>query len=70
MTQGRSWGAATGTTRSRYRDPFQHVLAEPDPYRAGTLMVDHLADLWRRYAPIREVMRGAASSGEPALRDL
>jgi hypothetical protein len=46
------------------------VLAEPYPYRAATLMVDHLADLWRRYAPIREVMRGAASSGEPALRDL
>ena len=52
------------------RDPFQRVVAEPDPYRAVTLMVDHLADLWGRYAPVREVMRGAASSGEPALRDL
>jgi AcrR family transcriptional regulator len=52
------------------RGPFQRVLAEPDPYRAVTLMVDHLAELWRRYAPIREVMRGAASSGEPALRHL
>ena len=52
------------------RDPFQRVVAEPNPYRAVTLMVDHLADLWGRYAPVREVMRGAASSGEPALRDL
>jgi AcrR family transcriptional regulator len=52
------------------RTPFQRVLAEPVPYRAVTLMADHLADLWRRYAPIREVVRGAASNGEPALRDL
>jgi AcrR family transcriptional regulator len=52
------------------RDPFQEVVAEPDPYRAVILMVDHLADLWGRYGPIRDVMRGAASSGEPALRDL
>ncbi|HWT80511.1 MAG TPA: TetR/AcrR family transcriptional regulator [Candidatus Methylomirabilis sp.] len=52
------------------REPFQAVLAEPDPYRAIVLMVEHLADLWGRYAPIREVLRGAASSGEPALREL
>jgi len=49
------------------RAPFQAVLAEPDPY----LMADHLADLWDRYALIREVLRGAtSSSGEPALREL
>ena len=52
------------------RDPFRRVVAEADPYRAVTLMVEHLAELWGRYAPIREVLRGAASSGEPALRDL
>jgi len=52
------------------RKPFQAVLAEPDPYRAIVLMVEHLADLWDRYAPIREVLRGAASSGEPVLREL
>jgi hypothetical protein len=34
------------------------------------LMVGHLTDLWGRYALIREVLRGAASSGEPALREL
>jgi hypothetical protein len=26
--------------------------------------------LWSRYARIREVLRGAASSGEPALRQM
>jgi AcrR family transcriptional regulator len=52
------------------REPFQRVLAEPDPYRAVELEVDHLADLWSRYAEIKEVLRGAASSGEPALREL
>lgn len=52
------------------REPFQAVLAEPDPYRAVVLMVEHLADLWCRYAPIREVLRGAASGGEPVLREL
>jgi len=52
------------------RAPFQAVLAEPDPYQAIMLMVGHLTDLWGRYALIREVLRGAASSGEPALREL
>lgn len=52
------------------RAPYQAVLAEPDPYRAIVLMAAHLTELWRRYANIREVMRGAASSGEPALRDM
>lgn len=33
-------------------------------------MAAHLAELWSRYAGIREVLRGAASSGEPALRDM
>ncbi len=52
------------------RAPFQAVTREPDPYRAVVLMADHLTDLWSRYAPIRELLRGAASSGEPALREL
>jgi AcrR family transcriptional regulator len=52
------------------RAPYQAVLAEPDPYQAVVLMTAHLTDLWRRYAGIREVLRGAASSGEPALRDM
>jgi AcrR family transcriptional regulator len=52
------------------RAPYQAVLAEPDPYRAIVLMAAHLTELWRRYAGIREVLRGAASSGEPALREM
>ena len=52
------------------REAFQAVLAEPDRYRGVALMVEHLAELWRRYAPIREVVRGAASGGDRALRDL
>ena len=52
------------------REPWRRILAEPDPYRAIELEVEHLADLWSRYAEIKEVLRGAASSGEPALREL
>ena len=52
------------------RAPYQAVVAEPDPYRAIVLMTAHLAELWSRYAGIREVLRGAASSGEPALREM
>jgi AcrR family transcriptional regulator len=52
------------------REPSQQVLAEPDSYRAVQLEVAHLADLWSRWAELKEVLRGAASSGEPALREL
>ena len=52
------------------RAPYRAVLAEPDPYQAIVLMAAHLTGLWSRYAGIREVLRGAASSGEPALREL
>ena len=52
------------------REPWQRVLTEPDPYRAIELEVEHLTDLWSRWAELKEVLRGAASSGEPALRDL
>jgi AcrR family transcriptional regulator len=52
------------------REPWQRVLAEPDPYRAVELEVAHLSELWSRWAELKEVLRGAASGGEPALREL
>jgi len=52
------------------RAPFQAVTAETGRYRAVVLTAGHLTDLWSRYALNREVLRGAASSGEPALREL
>jgi AcrR family transcriptional regulator len=52
------------------REPWQRVLAEPDPYRAVELEVAHLTELWSRWAELKEVLRGAASSGEPSLREL
>jgi AcrR family transcriptional regulator len=52
------------------REPWQRVLAEPDLYRAVELEVEHLAELWSRWAELKEVLRGAAKSGEPALREL
>jgi AcrR family transcriptional regulator len=52
------------------REPWRRVLLEPDPYRAVELEAEHLADLWARWAELKEVLRGAASGGEPALRDL
>jgi AcrR family transcriptional regulator len=52
------------------REPWQRVLAEPDPYLAVQLEVAHLSDLWSRWAELKEVLRGAASCGEPALREL
>lgn len=52
------------------REPWQRILAEPEPYRAVELEADHLADLWSRWAELKEALRGAASSGEPALREL
>jgi AcrR family transcriptional regulator len=52
------------------REPWQRILAEPDPYRAIELEAEHLADLWSRWAELKEALRGAASSGEPALREL
>ena len=49
------------------REPWRRVLAEPDPYRAVELEVAHLADLWSRWAELKEVLRGAASSGGSRL---
>jgi TetR/AcrR family transcriptional regulator, regulator of autoinduction and epiphytic fitness len=52
------------------REPWRRILAEPDPYKAIELEAEHLADLWSRWAELKEALRGAASSGEPALREL
>jgi AcrR family transcriptional regulator len=52
------------------RAPWRRIVAEPDPYRMIELEAKHLADLWSRWADLKEVLRGAASSGEPALREL
>jgi hypothetical protein len=52
------------------REPRQRVLAEPDPYCAVGLEVAHLSELWSRWAELKEVLRGAATSGELALREL
>jgi AcrR family transcriptional regulator len=50
--------------------PSARVVGELDARRALELEVEHLADGWSRYAEVREVLRGAASSGEPALQEL
>lgn len=64
------WPATTCRSRSPTGQAFQAVLAEPDPRRAVALMACHLADLWSRYAPIADILHGAASNGEPALQEL
>lgn len=38
--------------------------------QAVALLADHLTGVARRYAPIHEVLRGAASTGQPELREL
>lgn len=46
------------------------VRAEPDQDRAIVLAAAAIVDVWRRYAAVDEVLRGAAASGEPDLRGL
>jgi AcrR family transcriptional regulator len=46
------------------------VETEPDLDRAVDLITAHLAGVSRRYAGIDNVLRGAAESGEPELREL
>ena len=41
-----------------------------DQHQAVQLLAAHLTSVAARYAPIYEVLRGAATSGEPDLRDL
>jgi AcrR family transcriptional regulator len=48
----------------------QQIVAEPDQRRAVELLAQHIAALCGRYALIDDVLRGAASSGEPGLREL
>jgi AcrR family transcriptional regulator len=48
----------------------QQIVAEPDQRRAVELLAQHIAALCGRYALIDNVLRGAASSGEPGLREL
>lgn len=46
------------------------IETEPDLDRAVDLLTAHLAGVSRRYAGIDNVLRGAAESGEPELREL
>ena len=48
----------------------EQIRDEPDPYRAVELLADLFTGVGRRYARIDEVLRGAAHSGEPGLREL
>jgi AcrR family transcriptional regulator len=46
------------------------ALEEPDPHRAVDHMAAHITGLLGRYAAIDEVLRGAAESGGPGVREL
>ena len=46
------------------------IRDEPDQGRAIGLLAEHLTDVANRYAPIHQVLRGAAESGEEGLREL
>jgi AcrR family transcriptional regulator len=48
----------------------EQIRQEPDAHRAVELLADLFAGVGRRYAQIDEVLRGAAHSGEPGLREL
>jgi TetR/AcrR family transcriptional regulator, regulator of autoinduction and epiphytic fitness len=48
----------------------EQIRQEPVPYRAVELLADLFSGVGRRYAEIDEVLRGAAHSGEPGLREL
>ena len=48
----------------------EQIRAEPDPHRAVELLAGLFTGVGRRYALIDEVLRGAAHSGEPGLREL
>jgi AcrR family transcriptional regulator len=52
------------------RPRAQQILAEPDQQRALALLAAHITGIGRRYSQIDHVLRGAASSGEPGLREL
>jgi AcrR family transcriptional regulator len=48
----------------------QEIVAEPDQRRAVGLLAELITGLCGRYALIDRVLAGAASSGEPGLREL
>ena len=48
----------------------EQIRQEPDPYRAVAMLAGLFTGIGRRYAQIDEVLRGAAHSGEPGLREL
>lgn len=48
----------------------EQIRQESDPYRSLELMAGLFTSVNRRYARIDEVLRGAAHSGEPGLREL
>jgi AcrR family transcriptional regulator len=48
----------------------EQIRQEQDPYRAVELLAGLFTGVDRRYARIDEVLRGAAHSGEPGLRQL
>jgi AcrR family transcriptional regulator len=52
------------------RPAADRIRAEPDPRRTVELLAAHFTELNGRYAQIDEVLRGAAHSGEPELREL
>jgi AcrR family transcriptional regulator len=57
--------------RSMVEQPLaEEIRQEPDPYRAVELLAGLFTGVGRRYARIDEVLRGAAHSGEPGLREL
>jgi AcrR family transcriptional regulator len=52
------------------RRPAAAIADEPDQQRAAQLIAAHLTAVASRYAPIYEVLRGAAATGEPELQQL
>jgi AcrR family transcriptional regulator len=52
------------------RPSAQQVVDEPDPHRAVELLAAVATGINSRYAEINEVVRGAAGTGEAALREL
>jgi AcrR family transcriptional regulator len=52
------------------RPAAQAIADEPDQDRAAELIAAHLTAVAGRYAPIYDMLRGAAATGEPELRQL
>jgi AcrR family transcriptional regulator len=52
------------------RPTARQIRAEPDQHRAVELLAGLISGVGARYCEIDEVLRGAASGGEPGLREL